>query len=248
MKVTIEKVERLRECADVGYETAREALEAADGDLLEAVIALEKDGKFGPNAGRGRSASYSTGEAPPAAAVGQVYGAGTMPLTRTNPNFTIGSDTTMSGGRGKEQKKAEKAGRKERRRYEYAEGQPDDWQSGANGRQRGPHRYSDETTPIEDNFRRFADWLGRVIRASFTNYFEVWRNGERLFYFPVFLFVFCLIYWVFWIALVALVIGLFCGCRYHFSGPHLGKKSVNDKMDEVSDMAEEFKHGQDPHN
>jgi len=50
-----EKVEKLREKADVTYEEARAALEAADWDLLEAIVLLEKEGKV-----RSDSAAHST--------------------------------------------------------------------------------------------------------------------------------------------------------------------------------------------
>lgn len=40
-----EKVEKLRERANVSYEEAKQALEACDGDILEAMIYLEKLGK-----------------------------------------------------------------------------------------------------------------------------------------------------------------------------------------------------------
>ena len=40
-----EKVEKLRERANVSYEEAKEALEAADWDLLDAMVYLEKKGK-----------------------------------------------------------------------------------------------------------------------------------------------------------------------------------------------------------
>ncbi len=40
-----EKVEKLREKANVTYEEAKAALEKADGDLLDAMIILEKEGK-----------------------------------------------------------------------------------------------------------------------------------------------------------------------------------------------------------
>lgn len=40
-----EKVEKLRQRADVSYEDAKKALEAANGDLLDAMIYLEKEGK-----------------------------------------------------------------------------------------------------------------------------------------------------------------------------------------------------------
>ena len=52
----IEKVERLKEKANVSYEEARAALEEAGGDLLDAIVLLERQGKVnGP-----RQASYST--------------------------------------------------------------------------------------------------------------------------------------------------------------------------------------------
>ncbi len=46
--ITLEQVEQLRTKADVTYEEARQALEAANGDLLDAVILLELQGKVKP--------------------------------------------------------------------------------------------------------------------------------------------------------------------------------------------------------
>lgn len=40
-----EKIEKLRQHADVTFEEAKEALQAANGDLLDAMIYLEKQGK-----------------------------------------------------------------------------------------------------------------------------------------------------------------------------------------------------------
>lgn len=52
MAITLEEVEKLREKADVSYEEAKAALEESRGDLLEALIALERRGRT-KNAGRG---------------------------------------------------------------------------------------------------------------------------------------------------------------------------------------------------
>ena len=41
----LEKVEKLRERANVSYEEAKEALEASNWDLLDAMVYLEKQGK-----------------------------------------------------------------------------------------------------------------------------------------------------------------------------------------------------------
>jgi hypothetical protein len=60
----IELVEKLRERADVSYDEAKEALDACDDDLLEAIIYLEKRGKIPPPRSGG---TYSSREARPAA-------------------------------------------------------------------------------------------------------------------------------------------------------------------------------------
>lgn len=54
---TLEKVELIREKCDVSYEEARQALDDANGDVLDAIIELERQGKARP-----QSAAYSTAE------------------------------------------------------------------------------------------------------------------------------------------------------------------------------------------
>lgn len=49
----LERIEKLRERAKVTYDEAREAYEACDGDLLDALIYLEKQGKVKPPQGEG---------------------------------------------------------------------------------------------------------------------------------------------------------------------------------------------------
>lgn len=53
MTITLEQVELLREKANVSYDEAKEAMEAADGDVLDALIYLEKKGKVTPPSGGG---------------------------------------------------------------------------------------------------------------------------------------------------------------------------------------------------
>ena len=48
--VDFEKVEKLVQKANVSYEDAKNALEAANGDMLDAIIALEKAGKVNSQA------------------------------------------------------------------------------------------------------------------------------------------------------------------------------------------------------
>lgn len=56
--VTLEQVEKLREHADISYDEAKAALENADGDILQALIDLERQGKVTPPQGGGK---YNTG-------------------------------------------------------------------------------------------------------------------------------------------------------------------------------------------
>ena len=48
MAVTLEQVERLRERADISEEEAKTLLEQCGGDLLEALILLERRGSATP--------------------------------------------------------------------------------------------------------------------------------------------------------------------------------------------------------
>lgn len=55
--VTIEQVEKLRQYAEISYEEAKVALEKTNGDILEALIQLEQQGKAKSPEGGGRFVS-----------------------------------------------------------------------------------------------------------------------------------------------------------------------------------------------
>ena len=57
---TLEQVEKLRAMSDISYEEAKAALDAAGGNLLDAVIYLEKQGKISPPGGGGYYSSAET--------------------------------------------------------------------------------------------------------------------------------------------------------------------------------------------
>ena len=234
MKVTIEKVDKLVERADVSYEVAKEALEAANGDLLDAVILLEREGKLGPEAGQKRTKVYSTGSGMPPSVIGQAYGGDGALQTRVEPNFTAGNAYGQQNGGAYEQQGGGTFNQ-----------QGGGWQAGNTGGQQaaGPHQYKDESAQAEENVKRFFFWLGRVIRGGCINYFEVWRKNERILYFPVILFLLCFIPWVFWVFIAFLLIGLLCGCRYKFSGPHLGRDSENKTANQAADTSDEINNG-----
>lgn len=60
--VTLEQVEKLCERANVSYDEAKAALEATNGDVLEALINLERQGKAKAPQGGGQ---YASAQVPP---------------------------------------------------------------------------------------------------------------------------------------------------------------------------------------
>lgn len=107
------------------------------------------------------------------------------------------------------------------------------------------------TRPAEEKARKKSgrdsggqgafQWLGRtfckLLRIGNENYFVVSRAGRELFSLPVTVFV-VLMLLGFWFLVAALVIGLFCGLRYAFRGPNLGRDSINNAINRAADMAE----------
>ena len=92
--------------------------------------------------------------------------------------------------------------------------------------------------------RGVVEGLGGLLRDLFNlgnrNRFEVRRGDEVLLEVPVTVLVLLLIF-AFWVCIPLLVIGLFAGCRYSFSGAELGRESVNHAMDKAAEAVERVK-------
>lgn len=161
MEVTLELVEQLRQHADVSFADAKAALEHTDGDLLEALIWLERQGKI-DLAGVG---SYHTGP--------------DAPDPRQNPR-------------------------------------------------QEPHQ---APTPPP----RAEGWLSRVWRVLTENRLECIREEKR-FEIPLAVLI-ALVLFAFYVVIVALILGFCFGWRFRFAGPELGRKSVNDVMDQIDAAA-----------
>ena len=173
MSVTLEQVEQLRAHAAVSYEEARRALEACDGDLLDALILLEREGRVGP-------------EPPPS---GPTRG-------------------------------PEASGKDEKRFWGLAV-------------TAGGHRGREERGSWRARLRELLAAAVDLLRHCTVNQFEVWRNGERMTALPVLILI-LLVLVAYWISLPLLVVGLFFGCKYRFSGPDLDKNRVGEVVNQVS--------------
>ncbi len=174
MAVTMEQVERLREKSGATYETCRDALERTGGNLLEAIILLEREGHS--------------------------YTAGATFTTRPGEKAAEAARLVLSP-------ESARSGR-DRKRSDWRDGAAEVWEAAKN-----------------------------LLRHATVNQFEVWRRGEMMTSMPVLILVLLFIL-VFWITVPLLIIGLFLGCRYRFVGPDLGKESVNNVMDSMSDTVD----------
>jgi len=169
----LEKVEKLREKANVSYAEAKEALDRAGGDLLDALIYLEKQGNANPPSGGG----FYSG----AGASGGGYGS----------SYGSGKGTGETGG-------------------------------------------------FSEMMKRFGNFCLDVLRKGSINYLDATKNGEAIFSCPVIVLVVLLLFF-FWVTLPLIVISLFFGIRYRFSGPDLGREAVNKVMDSTSDIVNDVK-------
>lgn len=176
--ITLEQVEQLRAKANVSYDEAKAALEASGGDILEALIALEKAGKVTPPEGGGY---YSSA-------------------------------------------------RHEGTHCENADG------STINEKKTG----SQNGETFGDLMRRFWKFICKIIHFGNVNNFEIHKDGEYKSSIPITVLVILIIF-AFWISVPLMIIGLFFGFRYRFSGPDIQKTPVNTVMDTAADTAEDIK-------
>ena len=95
-----------------------------------------------------------------------------------------------------------------------------------------------------ENFKKsaksFGDWLKDVFDKGNHNSLQVFRRDDKIVDLPVTAFVILLIF-CFWVVIPIMVVGLFLGCRYSFSGNELGKPSVNNAMGKATDIADNIK-------
>lgn len=189
MSVTLEQVEQLRAHAAVSYEEARRALEACDGDLLDALILLEREGRIPPGRRAGRFFHHPARGRPGAAALRAHPGAGGV---REGREAVLGAAVTAGGHRGREERGS--------------------WRA---------------------RLRELLAAAVDLLRHCTVNQFEVWRNGERMTALPVLILI-LLVLVAYWISLPLLVVGLFFGCKYRFSGPDLDKNRVGEVVNQVS--------------
>jgi len=97
-----------------------------------------------------------------------------------------------------------------------------------------------EEKPKSDGFEKFMRFCGRIIHKGNTNNLVVLRNGERKFSLPVTALALLLIF-AFYFTIPLIIVSLFFGFHYKFTGPDLGKDSINNVMEKATNAAEAVK-------
>ena len=111
--------------------------------------------------------------------------------------------------------------------------------------------YSTEQAPRADEkmeseagwktiLRKIGNAIAKLIACGNRNRLEVRRKDRMVLELPVTALVLLLLL-AFWVCVPLLVIGLFTGFRYSFSGPELGRDAVNNAMDKAAAAAEKVK-------
>ena len=175
--VTLQQVEELRKYANITFNEAKDALEETNGDILEAIINLEKKGKI----------------------------------------------------------KAPKDGGYYSSKDSYQDNQSND--DAGNVQQ---EIYDESGSSFSETWNNFISFIKKLFKKGNRNNFEVIKDGKVIMSIPVTILV-VLIIFAFWITIPIMIIGLFLGYKYAFSGPELGKDTVNCAMDSVSSAAENLK-------
>ena len=97
-----------------------------------------------------------------------------------------------------------------------------------------------EAKPRRTVVQNLGAVLRKLINCGNRNHFEVFRKEALVLELPVTALALLLIF-AFWVCVPLLVIGLFFGCRYRFSGEDLGRESINKAMDKAAEAADRVK-------
>ena len=99
-----------------------------------------------------------------------------------------------------------------------------------------PRPEKKEEFDLRGALRKLLCALRKLIRKGNANTFAVIRKEEEIVAVPVTVLAALLIFvWPF--SSIVLIVGLFLGCRYRFSGPDISRK-VNDVMDQAADAVQ----------
>ena len=216
----LEKVELVRERTHVSYEKARKALEACDYDVLEAIIAIEREAM----AETAKAVEELLSEKPvvedaieepePEVVVEPEPEVVVEPEpeveTEAEPDVEPEPEPERDYAAEKEARRAASQAKREAAKSKFA--------AACNS---------------------FAEQVKRLVNAGLKMTFVAERYGERVCELPVLLVIVGLLIWG--AALWLMIIGMFFGFRYRIEGASAVTFDVNAVMDKAADVADDIK-------
>lgn len=97
-----------------------------------------------------------------------------------------------------------------------------------------------KSSAFSDTLNRFFKWCGEIIKKGNENFFNIERNSERFVTMPITIFV-IILFFAFWVVVPLLIVGLFFGFKYSFSGKVAEGIDLNGAMNKASEVAENLK-------
>lgn len=210
----LEKVELIREKCGVTYEVAKDALEACDYDVLEAIIAIEKAEI------EKRAAEIEDVIEEPAKAEEPKAEAQEPEAKAEEPKATEAEAEAEATAAEPEDADA----------YEVAD-EPKAEENTDNAGRRSAN--------VAAAWNRFCSRCKDLTRASLDMTFVAERHGEKVIAIPVLFVIIGLLVWG--AALWLLIIGLFFGFRYRIEGRGMMVSGINEVMGKAADAADDVK-------
>ena len=208
----LEKVELIREKCGVTYEVAKDALEACDYDVLEAIIAIEK-AEIEKRAAEIENVieEPAKAEEPEAAEVEPEAKAEEPKPAEAEAEATAAEPEDADA-------------------YEVAD-EPKAEENTDNAGRRSAN--------VAAAWNRFCGRCKDLTRASLDMTFVAERHGEKVIAIPVLFVIIGLLVWG--AALWLLIIGLFFGFRYRIEGRGMMVSGINEVMGKAADAADDVK-------
>lgn len=105
--------------------------------------------------------------------------------------------------------------------------------------EKATNAHSQKST-FSDLLNRFFRWCGNLIKKGNENFFNIEKEGTQIVTMPITILVIMMVF-AFYVIVPLLIVGLFFGFKYCFSGEVADGINLNNVMDKASEAAENIK-------
>jgi hypothetical protein len=93
---------------------------------------------------------------------------------------------------------------------------------------------------FKTTMRGLGRFMVKLIQKGNENYLDMLKNGSVVLSCPVTALALLLVF-LFWLVVPAIIVSLFLGCRYRFSGAELGREDINRVIEKAEDAVDGVK-------